>query len=78
MVGSLADKDSLKRETQDRVPISPEEDYVLKEIERIEGLSTRAKTWRWLLGNYENLVKAKLICEAWEKKKAAEVYLNGL
>lgn len=78
MIGKLADSDSLKREKQDRVPISNEEDYLLTEIQRLEGLPTRAKTWRFLLGRYGDIAFAQAVLTAFSKKNDAEADLNNL
>ncbi|OIO25075.1 hypothetical protein AUJ14_04995 [Candidatus Micrarchaeota archaeon CG1_02_55_22] len=58
LIAKLGDADRLNRDKQDRVPISPEEEYVLKEIQRLEKLGDRAKTWRWLLANYCKIARA--------------------
>ena len=77
IIAQMAEKDGLIRDKTDKVPISPEEDYVLNEIQRIEGLPNRAKTWRWLMAQYRNISASKQIVEALKAKRLAEADLNG-
>ena len=77
MIGKLANEDSLIRGKQDRVPISNEEDYLLTEIQRVEGLPTRAKTWRFLLGRYGDIAFAQAVLTAFSNKTTAEADLNA-
>ncbi|MBI3588462.1 hypothetical protein HY095_04670 [Candidatus Micrarchaeota archaeon] len=75
-IAKLADEDKLNREQQDRIPISPEEDYLLNEIAREHKFPTRAKTWRWLLANYAKIEWAERVETAVKQKEGAEANLK--
>lgn len=78
LIAKLGAEDRLNRVKQDRVPISPEEDYILNQIASQHEITDRAKTWRWLLAKYSELRLAEEIVATLKEKQRAEATLTTL
>jgi hypothetical protein len=78
LVAKGLDGDGLTGEKVDKIPISPEVDYVLNEIAKEHGLATRAKTWRWLLANYVKSEWAERYCKAIKQEESVRLGLESL
>ena len=78
LIARLYAKDGLDRPKVDKVPVSPEEEYVLDQIQAEHKLPTRASVWRWLLAKYFDFQLAEQMVKATKAKAEAEATLLGL